>query len=138
MFAVEDMRFLKPFRAAPVPVAEQKEELKRLKDVIRGHADQRLTNAAETLRGLGLSRVDILDMLNDAFGPNYREDDEHQQGDGILLIAPRFKAALSKVKSDYTAGTIAPEVQAVFMDMFGPAFFTWRAPEDEETDTRPN
>jgi hypothetical protein len=67
-----EMRDLKPLRAGPVPRAEQKAHLQRLKDVVQGDAEQCLVDAAEVLWQAGLERSDISGKLDQAFGPNFQ------------------------------------------------------------------
>jgi hypothetical protein len=67
-----EMRDLKPFRIWPVPPAEQKAHLQRLKDVVQGDAEQGLVDAAEVLWQSGLKRSDIIGKLDQAFGPNFQ------------------------------------------------------------------
>jgi hypothetical protein len=108
-------RDLKPFRSGPVPAAEQREHLQRLKDVIQCHAEQSLVDAAETLWGSGLGRGDIINKLDHAFGPQFYLDDEHEEG---------VNPALAKAKTEYAAGTLEPKVRATIESIFGEGFFT--------------
>jgi hypothetical protein len=106
-------------------VAEQKQHLQRLKDVIKGQAEERLVEAAGTLWASGLQRNAIMDMLDTTFGPDFWEDDE---GDELGELHP----ALVKAKAEYADGTLAPEARAIIESIFGEGFFTGAHVEDED------
>lgn len=77
------MRGLEPFRAGPVPPAEQKAHLQRLQDVVRRQTERDLIDDAKTLMDGGFEEGDVIDKLEDALGPNlYAEDEEDDEGSG--------------------------------------------------------
>jgi hypothetical protein len=119
-------RNLAPFLAGPVPVADQKKHLQRLRDVIQGNAEERLIEAAGTLMEFEFRRNAIMDLLDTTFGPLFWEDDEDDEPGGL-------HPAVVNARAEYAAGTLAPEARAIIESIFGEGFFTGAHVDDADS-----